>query len=71
MAFTDFARPTAFAIFDAEAAFQTEADNMIRFVKTKLGDDILSVELSSKSIYCAFEEATLLFRIASIRLVFP
>ena len=61
MAFTDFARPTAFGIFDAESAFQTEADNMIRFVKTKLGDDVLSVELSSKSIYCAFEEASLVF----------
>ena len=61
MAFTDFNRPTAFGIFDAETEFQTEADNMIRFVKTKLGDDVLSVELSSKSIYCAFEESALVF----------
>lgn len=61
MAFTDFARPTAFGIFDSDTDFQTEADNMVRFVKTKLGDDVLSVELTSKAIYCAFEEASLQF----------
>lgn len=53
--------PTPFGIFDADAQFQTEADNMITFVKRKLGDDILSVELTKKQIWGNFEEATLEF----------
>ena len=53
--------PTPFGIFDADTQFQTEADNMITFVKRKLGDDILSVELTKKQIWGNFEEATLEF----------
>lgn len=59
MAFVDLIRPTPFGIFDAEASFQTFADNMVSFVKRKLGDDVLSVELTSKSIYGCVEEAVL------------
>ncbi len=54
-------RPTAFAIFDNDATFQTEADNMVLFVKRSLGDDVLSVELTSRAIYTKFEQATLRF----------
>jgi len=53
--------PTPFGIFDADSQFQSEADNMITFVKRKLGDDILSVELTKKQIWANFEEATLEF----------
>jgi hypothetical protein len=49
--------PTPFGFFDAEAAFQTEADSMVLFVKRKLGDDVLSVELTKKEIWACFEEA--------------
>jgi len=49
--------PTPFAFFDSDAAFQTEADSMIMFVKRKLGDDVLSVELTKKEIWACFEEA--------------
>ena len=51
--------PTPFAIFDADSVFSSEADNMVTFVKRKLGDDILSVELTKKQIFANFEEATL------------
>jgi len=50
---------TPFGIFDAEEAFQTEADKMVVFVKRKLGDDILSVELTKKQLFANFEESVL------------
>jgi hypothetical protein len=51
--------PTAFGFFDSDPVFQTEADGMVTFVKRKLGDDVLSVELTSRQIWECFEEATL------------
>jgi hypothetical protein len=51
--------PTPFGFFDSDATFQAEADAMVTFVKRKLGDDILSVELTKKQIWACFEEATL------------
>lgn len=51
--------PTPFGFFDSDAHFQTEADAMVVFVKRKLGDDILSVELTKKQIWACFEEACL------------
>ena len=49
--------PTPFGFFDSDTAFQTEADSMVTFVKRKLGDDVLSVELTKKEIWACFEEA--------------
>jgi hypothetical protein len=57
--FKTVSNPTPFGIFDTEKDFQIEADSMITFVKRKLGDDILSVELTNKQIWMSFEEATL------------
>lgn len=57
--FADTIQPTPFAIFDAESTFQSDADSMVTFVKRKLGDDILSVELTSKQVWACFEEASL------------
>lgn len=51
--------PTPFGFFDSDVTFQAEADAMVTFVKRKLGDDILSVELTKKQIWACFEEATL------------
>lgn len=51
--------PTPFGFFDTDSVFQTEADAMVVFVKRKLGDDILSVELTKKQIWACFEEAVL------------
>jgi len=55
--FLNTLNPTAFGIFDADTEFQTEADGMVVFVKRKLGDDILSVELTKKMIWACFEES--------------
>jgi len=51
--------PTPFGFFDSDSDFRTEADAMVTFVKRKLGDDILSVELTKKQIWACFEEAFL------------
>ena len=49
--------PTPFGFFDADSQFQLEADGMVTFVKRKLGDDVLSVELTRKEIWACFEES--------------
>ena len=53
--------PTPFGIFDLESQFQSEADKVVTYVKRKLGDDILSVELTKKQIWATLEEAALEF----------
>jgi len=55
--FANTLNPTPFGFFNADAAFQTEADSMVVYVKRKLGDDILSVELTKKQIWACFEES--------------
>jgi hypothetical protein len=50
--------PTPFGFFDSDGQFQSEADAMVTYVKRKLGDDVLSVELTKKEIWACFEEAT-------------
>ena len=52
-------KPTPFGFFDEDLTFQDDADKIVSFVKRKLGDDILSVELTKKQIWACFEEATL------------
>ena len=46
--FSQINNPTPFAIYDNESAFQSDADSIVTFVKRKLGDDVLSVELTKK-----------------------
>lgn len=55
--FVQTINPTSFGFFDSDSQFQTEADAMVTFVKRKLGDDVLSVELTKKEIWTCFEEA--------------
>lgn len=55
--FSNTTNPTPFGFFDTDAEFQTEADALVTFVKRKLGDDILSVELTKKQIWATFEES--------------
>jgi hypothetical protein len=55
--FNDTINPTPFGLFDSDPVFQTEADSMVTYVKRKLGDDVLSVELTKKEIWTCFEEA--------------
>lgn len=57
--FIDTLNPTPFGFFDTDSDFQKEADSIVMFVKRKLGDDILSVELTKKQIWACFEESFL------------
>jgi hypothetical protein len=57
--FSEITKPTPFGIYDDESDFSTDADNIVTFVKRKLGDDILSVELTKKQIFGNFEESVL------------
>ena len=55
--FANTVNPTPFGVYDSDTNFQSDADSMVTFVKRKLGDDILSVELTSKQIWMCFEES--------------
>tara|TARA_B100000214_G_scaffold269708_1_gene200271 strand:- start:2847 stop:4019 length:1173 start_codon:yes stop_codon:yes gene_type:complete len=55
--FANTTSPTPFGSFDDDTQFQSDADKIVTFVKRKLGDDILSVELTKKQIWANFEEA--------------
>jgi len=55
--FSNTLNPTPFGVFNSDTQFIAEADNMVTFVKRKLGDDILSVELTKKQIWACFEES--------------
>ncbi len=55
--FSQTISPTPFGFFDSDVTFQSEADAMVTFVKRKLGDDVLSVELTRKEIWACFEES--------------
>ena len=57
--FTKTLNPTPYGFFNLDSAFQAEADASVTFVKRKLGDDLLSVELTKKQIWSCLEEATL------------
>ena len=57
--FSQISNPTPFGFYDSESDFITEADKMVTFVKRKMGDDILSVELTKKQIFSNFEESVL------------
>ncbi len=57
--FATTTNPTPFGIFDSDTEFISEADQMVTFVKRKLGDDILSVELTKKQIFANMEESSL------------
>jgi hypothetical protein len=57
--FIDILKPTPFGFFDDDIQFQNEADASVTFVKRKLGDDILSVELTKRQIWACLEESAL------------
>ena len=59
--FLSTTQPTPFGIFDSDTHFQEDAEGLVLYVKRRLGDDVLSVELTSKQIWANFEEATLEF----------
>lgn len=56
--FGETIKPTPFGFFDKNGVFQNDADKIVFFVLRKLGEDVLSVELTKKMIWACFEEAT-------------
>jgi hypothetical protein len=59
--FNQTLNPTPFGLYDSDVAFQRDANSMVVYVKRKLGEDFLSVELTKKEIWTCFEEATKIF----------
>tara|TARA_B100001059_G_scaffold235782_1_gene282794 strand:- start:3159 stop:4580 length:1422 start_codon:yes stop_codon:yes gene_type:complete len=59
--FVNTTNPTAFGVYDSDTHFQADANKILIYVKRKLGDDIMSVELTNKQIWTNFEDATLTF----------
>lgn len=59
--FTSTIRPTPFGFFDKDPIFQKDADKVVFFILRKLGEDVLSVELTKKMIWACFEEAVFQF----------
>lgn len=51
--------PTPFGVYDTDAQFQADANGMVKLVNTKLGGNILNVELKNQDIYACLEEASL------------
>jgi hypothetical protein len=56
--FNQVLSPCAFNFWTSNPLFAADADNMVVFVLRKLGEDVLSVELTKKMIWTCFEEAT-------------
>lgn len=59
--FKNTTKPTPFGVFDDDDHFIEDADNIVLYIKRRLGDDIMSVELTNKQIWANFEEAVLEF----------
>jgi len=53
--------PTIWGYWNADPAFQVDADKIVTYVFRSLGEDVLSVELTKKQVWKCFEEATLAF----------
>ena len=59
--FVNTTQPTPFGVYDNDSHFQEDADGVALYVNRRLGDDVLSVELTNKQIWANFEEAALEF----------
>jgi hypothetical protein len=57
--FVNVLSPTPFAAFDTDTQFQVDADGMIRLVQSKLGGNILQVEITNKDVYACLEQSAL------------
>lgn len=55
--FTDVSSSLAFGTFSTDSAFQSDANGMVKFVYTKLGGNVLQVELKHQDVYQSLEEA--------------
>lgn len=55
--FSDVVSPTPFGTYDADAAFISDADGIVKLVNGKLGGNVLQVELTNNDVYGCFEHA--------------
>jgi hypothetical protein len=57
--FSDVLSPTPFAMYDTDPQFVVDANGMVRLANTKLGGNILQVELVNRDIYACLEQSAL------------
>ncbi len=57
--FATIPQPTPYGFFDADPIFVWEADAAYTWVRRRLGDDIVTVELTQKQVWAALEESFL------------
>ncbi len=57
--FTETVNPCPYGLFNSDKIFQWEADAAFTWVRRRLGEDVVSVELTKKMVWSALEEAFL------------
>jgi hypothetical protein len=57
--FAQTTNPTPYGFFDSDPVFQFEADASFTWVRRRLGDDVVTVELTKKQVWGALEESFL------------
>lgn len=57
--FSDTPRPTPYGFFDSDPVFQFEADAAYTWVRRRLGDDVVTVEITKKQVWASLEESFL------------
>lgn len=57
--FSQTPNPTPYGFFDSDPIFQWEADSAYTWVRRRLGDDVVTVEITKKQVWSALEESFL------------
>lgn len=57
--FAETPNPTPYGFFNADPIFQWEADAAYTWVRRRLGDDVVTVEITKKQVWAALEESFL------------
>jgi len=57
--FAETPNPTPYGFFDSDPIFQWEADAAYTWVRRRLGDDVVTVEITKKQVWAALEESFL------------
>ena len=55
--FTETPNPCPYGFFNSDPVFVFEADSVFTWVRRRLGDDVLTVELTKKMVWSALEES--------------
>ena len=57
--FAETPNPTPYGFFDSDPVFRYEADAAYTWVRRRLGDDVVTVEITKKQVFMALEESFL------------